>query len=259
MIAQTGSITLQFHPDWPHDGQTVIESLARDGVYRSQFATGISNGGLSARAGGDRWRWEHRLFDGRYDDARPDDRPVYGAWNRHADPYGGAIRFGSAHLRLHPDVVERTTFCFPDSVFEPPDVGGSDLLPHLCSLADASGSDDLDDYVEAHVHGRVVVAADVAAVVLDCAYRGSAIEEAAHALGCPVEYHPGLSVETVGLDPHFRGPEIAALARSLADVLTPDVIGDAARSARYDHQSLKRVWHHLARFGRHDGSDRFTD
>ncbi|WP_317545488.1 hypothetical protein [Rhodococcus globerulus] len=37
----------------------------------------------------------------------------------------------------------------------------------------------------------------------------------------------------------------------LGTVLTPDLIGQAARSGHYDDpQSLKRVWHYLARFGR---------
>ncbi|MGU3435096.1 DUF3626 domain-containing protein [Actinomycetes bacterium M1A6_2h] len=61
--------------------------MLADGAYRSQFATGISNGGLTAFPGGDRWRWEGRLFDGRYDDAVAEARPVYGAsrvsWRRH--------------------------------------------------------------------------------------------------------------------------------------------------------------------------------
>ncbi|WP_425413812.1 DUF3626 domain-containing protein [Ruania albidiflava] len=64
----------------------MLESLAADGVYRSQFATGISNGGLTAHPGGDRWRWESRLFAGRYDHSHPHERPVYGAWNRRGDP-----------------------------------------------------------------------------------------------------------------------------------------------------------------------------
>src|SRR6187402_2202415 len=93
-------VTVQFHPDWPFRDGMVLESMARDGVYRSQFETGTSNGGLTAHEGGDRWRWESRLFEGRYDAADPTTRPVYGAWNRRDDPYGGAIRFGSAHLRL---------------------------------------------------------------------------------------------------------------------------------------------------------------
>ncbi|HEY3016983.1 MAG TPA: DUF3626 domain-containing protein, partial [Nocardioides sp.] len=43
-------VTLQFHPDWPAGGlvdDLVIESMARDGEYRSQFVTGTSNGGLT--------------------------------------------------------------------------------------------------------------------------------------------------------------------------------------------------------------------
>jgi hypothetical protein len=59
-------ITVNFHPDRRlRDGRTVAEHLAADGVYRSQFETGISNGGLTARPGGDRERWEHRMFAGR--------------------------------------------------------------------------------------------------------------------------------------------------------------------------------------------------
>lgn len=45
-------VTLQFHPDWPHEGGLVIESMAADLVYRSQFETGVSNGGLTAFFGG---------------------------------------------------------------------------------------------------------------------------------------------------------------------------------------------------------------
>lgn len=101
MTRSPATLTLQFHPDWPHAGRTVIESMAADGVYRSQFATGISNGGLTAHPGGDRWRWESRLFRGKYDHAEATERPVYGAWNRKHDPHGGAIRFGSAYLDLN--------------------------------------------------------------------------------------------------------------------------------------------------------------
>ncbi|MDZ7929185.1 MAG: DUF3626 domain-containing protein [Rhodococcus sp. (in: high G+C Gram-positive bacteria)] len=71
MALPPGTLTLQFHPDWPHGDRTVIESMAADGTYLSQFATGISNGGLAAHRHGDRWRWESRLFDGRYDAADP--------------------------------------------------------------------------------------------------------------------------------------------------------------------------------------------
>lgn len=250
----TLQVTLQFHPDWPFGAGTVVEALAADGVYRSQFETGTSNGGLSAHPGGDRWLWESRIFGGRYDEASVADRPVYGACNHRRLPHGGSVRFGSAFLRLRPEVVARSTFCFPDSVFEPTAIGGPEKLPELVAMADAAGHDALDDplndYVEAHVHGGVRFAEDVEAVVLDPCFRGSEVEAAANSLGCEVEWHPGFRTGTAGLDPSYRGPEVVALAQSLGPVLTPDVIGAAARSGRHDLQALKRVWHLLARFGR---------
>jgi len=224
--------------------------MAADGVYLSQFATGISNGGLTAFPGGDRWRWESRLFGRRYDESSAATRPVYGAWNRRADPYGGAIRFGSSYVRLRPEALARSTFCFPDSVFEPVDVGDRSLLPHLCAMADSSGLDVLDDCVEAHVHGPVRFEDDVEAVVLDPCFIGTDVERSATSLGCAVEVHPGFRASPEQITADYRGPEILALARQLSDVLTPVVIGDAARTGAFDPQSIKQLWHCLARFGR---------
>ena len=47
-------VTLNFHPDRLVRGEPVLAVMARDGVYRSQFETGTSNGGLTAHPGGDR-------------------------------------------------------------------------------------------------------------------------------------------------------------------------------------------------------------
>ena len=94
--------------------------MARDGVYRSQFETGTSNGGLTAHPGGDRWRWESRIFAGAYDDGSAAARPKYGSLNFRRRLAGGSPRFGSAYLRLAGHTLARTTFCYPDSVFEPP-------------------------------------------------------------------------------------------------------------------------------------------
>lgn len=248
--ARVEAVTLQFHPDWPHGDGMVIESMAADGHYRSQFATGISNGGLTAFPGGDRWRWESRLFSGRYDEGPPSDRPVYGAWNRRADPYGGGIRFGSSYVRLRAEAVNRSTFCFPDSVLEPVDVGDATLLPRLCRMADESGFDDLDECVEAHVHGPVRFATDVEALVLDPCFIGTDVETVAQRLGCPVEFHPGFRASPDAFDPGYRGAHIVDLARSLGDELTPRTVGEAARAGRQPAQSVKQVWHCLARFGR---------
>ncbi len=243
-------MTLQFHPNWPHGSGQVIDSLAREGYYRSQFATGISNGGLTAFPGGDRFRWESRLFSGRYDGAPPTERPVYGAWNRRADQFGGAIRFGSSYVRLRPEVLSRSTFCFPDSVHEPVDVGDASLLPHLCEMADEAGLDDLDDCVEAHVHGGVSLGADVDALVLDPSFIGTDVEEAAQRSGCRIEYHPGFRASPDDFDPQYRGTHIVDLARQLGDNLTPRLLGD---SGAHPPQAVKQVWHCLARFGRLSG------
>lgn len=242
-------VTLQFHPDWPFRGGTVIEAIARDGLYRSQFETGTSNGGLTAYEGGDRWRWESRLFGGRYDRVHPRERPVYGAVNSEDCRYGGSVRFGSAHFRLRPEVNARSTFCYPDSVFQPEAVTGVAGLDELVRRARAGEHDLLDRYVEAHVHGGLLISRDVEAVVLDPCYRDTAVEEAARTLGCPVEWHPGFRAATSSLDPDYRGAEYVALARSLGQTLTPDLIGRAARSGAHHPQDLKRVWHYLARFG----------
>ncbi|WP_267900260.1 DUF3626 domain-containing protein [Kribbella turkmenica] len=156
------------------------------------------------------------MFAGRYDDRPAADRPVYGAWKRRADPYGGAIRFGSSYVRLRPKVVERTTFCFPDSYREPVDLGDAALLPHLCRMADESGYDDLDECVEAQVHGPVRFDTDVEALVLDPCFAGTEVEATARRLGCAIEFHPGFRASPDVFDDGYRGPDIVELARSLS-------------------------------------------
>jgi hypothetical protein len=248
-------VTLNFHPDRPgRDGRLVIQALARDRVYRSQFVTGISNGGLASHPGGARWLWEQRMFGGAYDGRAAEIRPVYGTLNFRSDPAGGAPRFGSAHLRLRASVLPRTTFCYPDSVFAPTHFGTADRM-ELVALTEADPPDDpLDAYVEAHVHGPVRLDGDVAAVVLDPSHRGTPVEAAAQGLGCPVEWHSGfrLAVAELRRHPDYRGPQFTALGAQLAieGVLDPRALGAAWQSGRHDDQALKRAWHLLARFGR---------
>jgi len=252
-------VTLNFHPDRLHRGVPILQALASAGAYRSQFETGTSNGGLTAHPGGDRWRWEQRIFGGAYDRAPADQRPKYGALNHRRRSVGGAPRFGSAHLRLAPHTLGRTTFCYPDSVFEPEHLGTAAALD-LTRRADddlATGvAEELDSYVEAHVHGVVDLAQDVEALVLDPVFRGSQVERDADELPCAVEWHEGFEVDldTVLRHPGYRGPEVVALAREVAvdGRLDPAVIGTAALSGRHDPQLLKKVWHHLARWGAPD-------
>ena len=120
-VAPDVRITLNFHPDRVARGLPLLEALAQDGAYHSQFVTGTSNGGLTAHPGGDRWRWESRIFGGVYDDAGAPERPVYGALNFRRQVVGAAPRFGSSHFRLTAPALARATFCYPDSAAEPAD------------------------------------------------------------------------------------------------------------------------------------------
>lgn len=250
-------ITLNFHPDRLVGELPILEVLARDGAYVSQFVTGTSNGGLTAHPGGDRWRWESRIFGAAYDAEPAHERPVYGALNFRRQLVGAAPRFGSSHLRLTGAALRRATFCYPDSAAEPSAFGVAAGMS-LIELAEADEQDALDDYIETQVHGPVGLARDMEALVLDASYRGTAVEAAARRLPCPVEWHPGyrLPVEELRRHPDFRGPEFVALGARIAEdgLLDPRIIGDAARTGRHELQDLKRVWHCLARFGAPQGA-----
>ncbi|MFL4908773.1 DUF3626 domain-containing protein [Streptomyces sp. MMS24-I2-30] len=250
-------ITLNFHPDRRSGGLPILGALARDGAYHSQFVTGTGNGGLTAHPGGDRTRWESRIFGGVYDDAHPVERPVYGGLNFRRQAVGAAPRFGSSHLRLTGAALARATFCHPDSAAEPSDFGVA-AGTHLTALAESDVRDALDDYIEAHVHGGVLLARDVEALVLDASYRGTPVEAAARGLPCPLEWHPGYRLTVPELHRHaaFRGRRYTDLGARLArdGLLDPRIIGDAARTGRHEPQDLKKVWHTLARFGAPEGA-----
>jgi hypothetical protein len=168
------------------------------------------------------------------------------------------------YLRLRSGVNQRATYCWPDSVYEPQVLGGPDVLGELCRLADAGRvdagllpeaaadlplDDPLNDYVEAHVHGGLLLARDVEALVLD----PSDYEAHIHVLGrvdCPVETHPGYRTSAESIDPRYRGDVPVTLARQLGCEITPARLGEAYRSGEVDAQALKWLWHCLARFGR---------
>jgi hypothetical protein len=245
-------VTLHFHPDRLQGDRHILAALASDGVYRSQFETGISNGWLDPSPGGSRWRWESHIFAGAYDTAPPSERPKYGSLNYRRRPTGGSTRFGSAHLRLRAHVLARCTFCFPDSSTKPTRFG---VAARMSLITDAmnAGYDPIDDHIEAQVHGPLHLASDVDALVLDPSYRNTDVEALAQRLPCAVEWHPGfvLGIDTLRQYPQFRGPEFVELGMAIArdGYLTPKILGDAARTGRYDVQDLKKVWHYIARFG----------
>ncbi|MDT0344570.1 DUF3626 domain-containing protein [Streptomyces litchfieldiae] len=245
-------LTVNFHPDRLVGGRPILESMAEDGAYYSQFVTATSNGGLTAHPGGDRWHWESRIFGGAYDDAPAHERPVYGALNHRPLAVGGAPRFGSSYFRLTAGTLARATFCYPDSSTGPRDFGVADRFA-LIELAEADGQNTLDGHIEAQIHGPVLLDRDVEALVLDPCFRDTPVGDAARRLPCPVEWHPGFraAAEELARHPGFRGPRYAALAVALAEdgVLTPRPIGDAARAGRHEPDALKKVWHLLAHLG----------
>lgn len=250
-------VDLHLHPDRLLAGRSVIEHLARDGVYRSQFVTGTSNGGLTAHVGGDRWRWEHRIFGAAYDDAPAAARPCYGALNRLRKPVGAAIRFGSSRLVLADAARARVTYCFPDSADDPQAFATDDVFS-LLEIARAADRDALDDYVEAHVHGGVVLDRDVDRIVLDPSFRDTEVEAHARRLPVPVAWHPGIALSVDELDGHadFRGDEVVRLGRLVAvdGRLDARIVGLAAADG-HDPQLVKRLWHCVARFGHPIGTD----
>ncbi|WP_016905251.1 DUF3626 domain-containing protein [Streptomyces xiaopingdaonensis] len=256
-VSPDARITVNFHPDRPARGATVVEALAESGVYLSQFVTETSNGGLTAYPGGDRWRWESQMFGGAYDHAPPAARPVYGALDQRRLTAGAAPRFGSAHLRLTAGALRRSTFCYPDSAFGPTLFGTAERLGPV-ALDRSDGRDALDDYVEAHVHGSVRLDRDVEALVLDPCHRGTALEPVARRLPCPVEWHAGfrLTVDELRRRPGYRGQRIVEAAEEIAadGVLDPRLVGEAAVSGRHEPRTVKKVWHCVARFGSPDAA-----
>lgn len=250
-VLSAGRVTVNFHPDRvARGGRTVAEGLATDGVYRSQWVTGISAGSRSAVHGGERQRFEHELFAGAYDQVDPAAgiHPIYGAFDLLCDDHGGSPRFGSTFLVLRPHVRERTTLCVGDSHRGPSDVGTfatpwsilagvaeqaahgalldrdldvEDLRRALAGARPPTGaSRELDGYVEAQVHGGVTLADDVEAIVVDPSFRGTRVEEhlstAAERCGFELAWHCGSELHVDRVPDDFRGEEMPALARRVA-------------------------------------------
>ena len=247
-------VTINFHPDrFTKENVPLLVAIAEAGCLKSQFETGTSNGGLSAFSGRERWLWEQRVFDGAYDNAPNALRPKYGALNFRHYEMGASPRFGSAYFQLKPHVLTRTTFCYPDSYFEPNDFAVSSHLQSLIDKANSASEDLLDDYIEAHIHGEISLKNDIECLVLDPIYRATEIELQANALGVPVEWHQGftLSIKTMQKYPNYRGQQFIELAKQFAlnVEINAKIVGEAVTILGYDEQDVKKVWHYLARFG----------
>ncbi len=115
---------------------------------------------------------------GVYDAAPATARPMYGSLDDRRSPYGGSPRFGSAYFQLDPQALDRVTFCFPDSVLEPTDVGT--VRPDGTAPARSRTVISMRSIATSRPRPTAVssIDRDVSTLVLDPSYRGSPIESA---------------------------------------------------------------------------------
>lgn len=200
-------VGIHFHPDrLDISMKSVAEALLEDGIYKSQFETGLSNGSLSAFPGGERDLWEEKIFGGAYQlvGATKNQRPKYGALNLMLHPDGPAPRFGSCYFLLSPKVSCRSTYTYLDSHQDPKEkgtyeefdmilaalledaferdfaIGEINLTPvklvnHLrenlgkpfVDPAEKKVNRNLNHYIEAQIHGDISLKEDVEILVAD--------------------------------------------------------------------------------------------
>ncbi len=297
-------ITLNFHPDrLSGNGKTVLENLLEQGQYQGQFRTGTTNGGKTAFLGGDRFRWEQRLFSGAYPQEALE-RPKYGALNvfRYAD--GACARFGSCFFTLKQEAVRRCTFAYGDSSTHPTTLctddtfigilaamlrdvrqNGKLLTQRLCSAQEALAillnpnfalknmGRNLEDCIEAHIHGEVSLLRDVDGFYVDESFGETAVAKQAEQLcqryEIALHWVPKRQMEVRHIGPLFRGPKIPLLAQRVdrllgggQGIINAALVGDASRNSLQSpsewqdlgdeaalFQSFKQLWHTLAYFG----------
>ena len=310
-IKSHAQVAVHFHPDRPWEGdRTSAEGLLEAGRYRSQFETRLSSGSLSAHAGGSRDRWEDRLFGGAYQlpGTSDSERPKYGSLDLLRHPDGPSPRFGSCYFLLTPGVSQRCTYTYLDSHEDRREKGTyeefEDIVAALLSeaferdhalgerdvtparlvqrlrtqlsapLQDPAGSPavrNLNHYIEAQIHGDLVLEDDVDAVVADPSFRGTdtgrILEQLSQRYGVALYWHSGSVLACNDVPRDFRGPSMPSLAARVAraGVVDASAIGDAARDlhrqpdAWLDRgtypevlQELKLLWHVLVKFGKPD-------
>lgn len=206
-------IGLHFHPDRPDSTlKTVAEALFEQGIYKSQFETGLSNGSVSAYTGGERDLWEKKIFGGAYqlEGTSTNQRPKYGALNLMLHPDGPAPRFGSCYFLLSPLVSNRSTYTYLDSHQNPKEKGTyeefnfilaallEEVFVRECAIGERNLTPvklvnhlldnlkspfkypenkelnrNLNHYIEAQVHGDISLKEDVEVLVADPSFRNT--------------------------------------------------------------------------------------
>lgn len=296
LIRDHATIALHFHPDRIlSDGYTVIEGLIRDGVYKNQFETGISSGSLYKWDKGRRHHWEDMIFKGAYHRAKHSERPKYGALNLTFTEDGPSPRFGSCFFLLCPELKVRATFSYGDTHLLPQEFGTitdfdmimAVLFKELLANGKVLGigevniqdfvlragqrlvqpmdlneydtfSNNLDAYIEAQVHGDIVLSRDVEVLVADRSFKdtfiGDSMEMLCESYGIGLSWNSGRVLRLGDMPLDFWG----AAARGLAEKMSKNgmvnafLIGEAAKNLRPDKtniQLLKYVWHGVVRYG----------
>ena len=126
----------------------------------------------------------------------------------------------------------------------------------------------LNQYVEAQVHGLVSLASDADALVVDPSFRGTTtgdhLSELCNRYQVELQWHHGFCLRVEDVPRDFRGPTMPSLAERIARerMLDVSMIGAAVRDL-YAHpdawrdrgsvadvlQELKLLWHVLVRCG----------
>jgi Protein of unknown function (DUF3626) len=281
-IRRHARVALHFHPDRPlSDGRTVAESLLQEGIYRSHFETGISNGGVTAHAGGRRDVCEQGLFGGAYHapGVEMGDRPKYGSLDLLGHAEGPSPRFGSCYLVLAAPVSQRCTLTYQDSHGDPIECGTieefddvfaallRDVFLHECALGERDltvailldrverllanpverrladrPAKNLNQYIEAQVHGMVSLEDDADLLVVDPSFQGTTTAKFLSAVceryGIIMQWHHGFRLSCDRVPRDFRGPTMPSLAKRVAPngTLDASLIGDAVRALQVNSQ-----------------------
>lgn len=305
-IKTKASICFHFHPYRLNDkGENSITSLLEIGIYKNQFETKISNGSLSAYKGGDRDNWENNLFGQLFaDEAFPlSHRPKYGALDLLRHSAGPSPRFGSCYFVLEPIFTQNATFTYLDS-YRTPDERGTlqvfdvilagmleDCIKHGEALGEMSitpnqlvdriieslstpysrsilqaPEGNLDQYIEAQVHGEILLKNAVSFLIADIGYKhtpfATSLLELCEKYEIELDWHPGFELTVTEAIHNFRGTEMPAIATQLAvdDKINVAVLAATERVLtkdfkdkkilNYKLQQLKYLWHTLVQFGK---------
>ncbi|WP_076540695.1 DUF3626 domain-containing protein [Shewanella sp. UCD-KL21] len=264
-----GQVALHFHPDRIDSrGLSVAAGLLKDGYYKTQFETHISNGQLSPELGGPRDHWENQLFGQCYSGVKH--RPKYGALDLGLCPLGPAPRFGSCYFITQPQVLSRCSFSYMDSYRLPKEKGTlqcfevilaallsesferhyalglanikpAQIITHLQQLPVGVNARftrqplcNLDHYIEAQIHGDVSLDDDIAYLVADPSFKQTEVGDCMQALceeyDITLLWHQGYQLTLDNVPKDFRGPDMPALAQAIAKdgLISAQLIGKAA-------------------------------